>query len=111
MNAAAPSPLGEGRGGGHVVIVFFQVRPESRDAFRQAVLANAAASLRDEPGCVTFDVCEDAGGEFFLYELYTSAKAFEEHLATAHFKAFDAQCRDWVVSKRVQRYERLAHAA
>jgi (4S)-4-hydroxy-5-phosphonooxypentane-2,3-dione isomerase len=94
----------------HVVIVFFEVRPESRDAFRKAVLENAAASVRDEPGCLTFDVCEDAAGEFFLYELYASAKAFEVHLAMPHFKAFDALCRDWVVSKRVQRYERLAGA-
>lgn len=94
----------------HVVIVFFQVRPEFRDPFREAVLANAAASLRDEPGCVTFDVCEDAAGEFFLYELYTSARAFDEHLAMPHFKAFDAQCREWVVSRRVQRYERLVNA-
>ena len=91
----------------HVVVVWFQVRPESREAFRKAVLANAAASLRDEPGCRVFDVCEDAAGEFFLYELYDSAQAFAAHLAMPHFKAFDAQCRDWVVSKKVSRYERL----
>jgi quinol monooxygenase YgiN len=92
------------------VIVFFEVKAEFRDAFRKAVLANAAASLRDEPGCVTFDVCEDAKGECFLYELYTSPEAFQAHLAMPHFKSFDAQCREWGVSKRVHRYERLVNA-
>ena len=96
----------------HVVIVFFSVRPESRDAFRQAVLENAAASLRLEPGCHTFDVCEDpASGEFFLYELYESAQAFQAHLAMDHFRRFDALCRDWVLAKQVERYERLVNAA
>jgi autoinducer 2-degrading protein len=96
----------------YAVVVFFEVRPESRDAFRKAVLENAAASLRDEPGCQTFDVCEEpATGEFCLYELYDSPKAFQDHLATAHFRAFDALCRDWVASKRVLKYERLVNAA
>ena len=94
-----------------VVIVHFDVAAGYRDAFREAVLANAAASLRDEPGCVTFDVCEDAKGEFFLYELYTSAEAFQAHLAMPHFESFDAQCRQWGATKRVGRYQRLANAA
>ena len=95
----------------HVVVVWFTVRPDSRDAFRAAVLENAAASLRLEPGCHVFDVCEDPGGDFFLYELYESTRAFQDHLAMDHFKKFDASCREWVVSKRVQRYERLVNAA
>ena len=96
----------------HVVVVFFTARPDSRDAFRAAVLENAAASLRDEPGCLTFDVCEDpAGGEFFLYELYASREAFAAHLKTQHFLRFDALCRDRVESKRVHRYDRLVNPA
>jgi autoinducer 2-degrading protein len=55
-------------------------------------------------------VCEDpATGEFCLYELYDSPKAFQDHLATAHFRAFDALCRDWVTSKRVLKYHRLVN--
>ena len=96
----------------HVVAVFWTVRPEFRDAYREAILANAAASLEKEPGCLTFDVCEDpASGEFFLYELYESREAFATHLTMEHFKRFDALCRDWTVSKRVQRYERLVGIA
>jgi (4S)-4-hydroxy-5-phosphonooxypentane-2,3-dione isomerase len=95
----------------NVVIVFFEPPARFRDAFRTAVLANAATSLRDEAGCVTFDVCEDSKGEFFLYEIYTSAEAFEAHLAMPHFKSFDAQCREWGVAKRVARYERLVNVA
>jgi quinol monooxygenase YgiN len=92
----------------HVVTVVFQVRPEHSSAFRASVLHNAAASLASEPGCMVFDVCESPNGpEFFLYELYENTAAFEEHLTTAHFKAFDAACAAWSVSKRISRYERL----
>jgi quinol monooxygenase YgiN len=65
----------------HVVTVVFRVRDEHVDEFRRAVLANAAASLSAEPGCLVFDVCENADrSQFFLYELYESAAAFDEHL-------------------------------
>jgi quinol monooxygenase YgiN len=95
----------------HVVTVVFQVRPEHRTEFRGAVLDNAATSLASEPGCLVFDVCESQNGaEFFLYELYENTAAFEKHLTTMHFKAFDAACAAQIVSKRVARYERLRAA-
>ena len=93
----------------HVVTVVFQVKPEHVSEFRRAIVENAAASLAEEPGCLVFDVCASPNGtEFFLYELYEDAAAFNEHLATAHFKAFDLACAAWVVSKRISRYERLS---
>jgi quinol monooxygenase YgiN len=93
------------------VTVVFEVAAESSGAFRRAVRDNAAASLASEPGCLVFDVCERANGtEFFLYELYEDAAAFAEHLKTAHFKAFDAACAPWVITKRVSHYERLTAA-
>jgi quinol monooxygenase YgiN len=49
--------------------------------------ANAEASVRNEPGCLRFDVCSVAGDphRFVLYELYTDAAAFEAHKASPHF--------------------------
>ena len=96
----------------HVVAVFWKVRPEFRDAYRKAILENAAASLELEPGCLTFDVCEDPEtGAFFLYELYESREAFAKHLTMEHFRKFDALVRDWVVAKHVHRFERLVNPA
>ena len=73
------------------VVVQLQVRPERREEFLAAIRANARASVRDEPGCVRFDVSEVAGQEpgapvrFVLYELYTDEAAFDAHRAAPHF--------------------------
>ena len=93
----------------YVVTVLFETKPEHAKTFRDEMLANAKVSRETEPGCRQFDVCVEAGtGRVFLYELYDDRAAFEAHLASAHFKAFDAQVRDWVARKDVRSYERIA---
>ena len=71
-----------------------------------AIRENAAASLREEPGCHHFDVCTspDDPTEIFLYELYDDRAAFDAHLASEHFRAFDAMTADWVADKQVHTY-------
>jgi quinol monooxygenase YgiN len=92
-----------------VVTVVFEPHPEHAFAFREAMIENARASRERERGCRQFDVCEDpASGAIFLYELYDDRAAFDAHLATPHFRAFDAATRDWIVRKDVRVYERLA---
>ena len=68
-------------------MVQVQVDPERRDEFLAAITVNAEASVRDEPGCLRFDVCSVDGDEnrFVLYELYRDAAAFEAHKASPHF--------------------------
>ncbi len=91
-----------------VVTVTFHVADGFRDAFRDAILENAATSLEVEPGCSVFDVCANKeGAEIFLYEVYNSETSFKEHLASAHFIRFDALVAPWVVDKRVVTYARL----
>lgn len=69
------------------LVVQLQVQPERREEFLAAIAANAAASVRDEPGCLRFDVGAVADDEtrFVLYELYTDAAAFEAHRRAPHF--------------------------
>ena len=92
------------------IVVEFRIRPAFVEAFAIAIVANATASRDTEPGCRQFDVCRDPADPplFFLYELYDDAAAFDAHMATAHFAAFDARTADWVEHKTVRRYERLA---
>jgi LDH2 family malate/lactate/ureidoglycolate dehydrogenase/quinol monooxygenase YgiN len=70
------------------VLVNLQVRPERIDEFLRGIQANARASLRDEPGCLRFDVhrsSEDAH-RFLLYEIYADEAAFyEAHRAAPHY--------------------------
>jgi quinol monooxygenase YgiN len=74
--------------------------------FMKLMAENAAASLRDEPGCRLFDVCVDISdaNRIFLYEIYDDETAFSAHLASAHYKSFDARTSGLILSKTVRRY-------
>jgi (4S)-4-hydroxy-5-phosphonooxypentane-2,3-dione isomerase len=51
-----------------------------------AITANAAASVRDEAGCLRFDVMEDAQRPtHYFYEIYRDSEAFGEYKAAPHF--------------------------
>lgn len=93
----------------YVVTVEFDIRADNLEAFRAHMIANARASREEEAGCRQFDVCADpaAPNRIFLYEVYADRAAFEEHLASAHFKAFDRTVAPWIAAKTVRFYERL----
>ncbi len=85
------------------VAVTFVLHPDGRAAFHEAVKQQARDSLRLETACRQFDVCisEQRPDEVFLYEIYDSAEAFGEHLASNHFLGFDAKVKPLVASKQV----------
>src|SRR5690349_4403720 len=95
-----------------VVTVEFVVKPEFVDDFMPAMIENARTSLRNEAGCSQFDVCvlPTDRAQIFLYEIYDDRAAFDVHLASPHFKAFDAKVADWVATKTVRLYERVEPA-
>lgn len=92
-----------------VVVVEFSLRAGRSKAFRERVRRQAEDSLELESDCRVFDVCIDPERENFvlLYEVYTNRAAFDAHLASAHFAAFDAEVRDWIDDKRVTVYQRI----
>lgn len=90
-----------------VVAVQFKIHPEHVAGFKDAVLKNAAASERDEPGCAQFDACFNADGtECFLYEVYKDEAAFGAHRETPHFKAFFETVQSMIADRRFESYER-----
>ena len=54
------------------------------------MLENAQRSVNDEPGCLKFDVVQDANDEdrIWLYEVYKDEAAFQAHTQTPHFIKF-----------------------
>lgn len=92
------------------VCVTFEIAPGRMDDFMPLMLRNAWTSLAEESGCRQFDVLTDPSlpNEVGLYELYTDAAAFDAHLASAHFKAFDAATADMIATKSVRRYTQVA---
>ncbi|NVO17495.1 MAG: antibiotic biosynthesis monooxygenase [Rhodoplanes sp.] len=93
----------------YVVLVDFTIRPAHLAAFTPLMIENARMSLESEPGCRQFDVCRDpAHPELIsLYEVYDSPAAFQQHLDSRHFRAFDHAVRDMIAAKQVRTLERL----
>lgn len=92
-----------------VVTVNFEIKVEHIELFMEAMLRQARNSLENEEGCLQFDVCRDRKNEnrVFLYEVYTDAAAFDEHLKTAHFLDFDKTVAPWTESKSAEQWDRV----
>ena len=88
-----------------VILVEIELEPNAAAAFAPLIEANAAASLREEPGCHGFDVLHDpqAPGAVVLYEVYRDAAAFDAHLRTRHFASFRDGAAKLIRSQKVRR--------
>lgn len=86
-----------------VILVEFQIKADRLDEFLALVNENAEQSLRDEAGCLRFDVLTPVGGEsmVLLYEIYDGHEAFEIHRASPHFQEFDAATGEMVSDKHI----------
>ncbi len=90
-----------------VITVEFVLQENALASFLPLMVINANTSRTAEPGCEHFDVLVPAGStdRVFLYEIYRDRDAFQEHLASAHFKEFDAVSRPLVKDKTIVQYE------
>jgi len=94
----------------YVISVEFELEPGARERFLDLVKENAAASVRDERGCLRFDVLTprsegQSGADVLLYEIYTDRAAFDAHRTAPHFLAFDAATRRLVRRKKVTEFD------
>src|SRR5688572_8117007 len=71
-------------------ILRFDVKPEHRETFIQAVVEHGRAAVPTEPGTVRFDVIvdQDDANRIFLYEAYADPAAFNAHLAGESHQQF-----------------------
>ena len=94
----------------YAVVVTFTIKQDAMEDFTSLVLANARKSLLDEDGCNQFDVATDPAcpNEVFLYEIYSDRAGFDAHLASAHFKEFDAAVLNMIAAKDVCTYSQVA---
>ena len=81
-----------------VLVVEFDLKPESLQKFNQLIAVNASASVRDEPGCRQFDVLQDLDqpNHVVLYEVYDSPEAFQAHMGMKHTQTFLAAAKPLV---------------
>ncbi|PSJ43942.1 antibiotic biosynthesis monooxygenase [Zobellella taiwanensis] len=92
------------------IIVKTRLKPGTAQAFLDAMLQNAAASVRDEPGCHTFDVLQDRADPelFWLYEIYQDEAALAAHKETPHYQASRAVVNELIAEQSVIRADVLA---
>ena len=95
--------------GAYVVVAEFEVKPEAIDAFVAAAIADASASVANEPGCRQFDVTRsnEQPNRILLYEVYDSEEAFDAHLQMPHLAIFREQIEPLLLSRQVRRLTRL----
>lgn len=96
-----------------VIWVVFDVKPGAFEKFYQAALDDSICSVRDEPGCLQFNVLAPTAGANSLafYEVYKSKDAFSAHMETPHFKRFASVAEEAVSAKQASEYFRLQGAA
>ena len=89
----------------HIVLVQLTVRPELLGDFEAALLHNARESLAKDPGCLRFDVSQDADdpARWILHEVYTNSEAHAAHRQSPHFLAYNEIAKDAVLDKTVVR--------
>lgn len=90
-----------------VVTVKFIINKTFKAQFIEAVQKQAKDSLDLESECHHFDVCtsQEKPNEVFLYEIYETAKSFDDHLITSHFKNFSQTISGWVELKTVETFK------
>jgi quinol monooxygenase YgiN len=68
------------------VIARFVARKGKEDQLR-AVLQGMLAPTRAESGCKLYELYEsNSKGRFYIYEIYESQAALDQHAASPHFK-------------------------
>ena len=76
----------------YALVVPLKVKPEMCEKFLAAALDDSTCSVRDEPGCLRFDVLQDNTdpNKFFFYEVYLDENAVKAHQASAHYARWRA---------------------
>lgn len=64
-----------------------RIKPELRRRFLDVIEKDALGSERDEPGCLRFNVLQDARDPnvYYFFEVYKDQQALEAHRATPHY--------------------------
>jgi len=87
----------------HIVHVHVHVKPDQVEAFKQATLENARASVK-EPGIARFDVLQqlDDPTRFLLVEVYRTPEAPARHKETSHYNRWREQAEAMLAEPRTR---------
>lgn len=83
----------------YVIVAPIQIKPGFKEQFIKEIIADAEGSVKNEPGCLRFDVIQDGEdpNRIWLYEVYRDEAAFQEHMKQPHFIKWRDATKDWRV--------------
>ena len=81
----------------YIIIAPIQIKAEFKEQFVSGITENARGAVNDEPGCLRFDVVQDANDDnrIWVYEVYRDEAAFQAHTQAPHFLKFRDASVDW----------------
>ena len=70
------------------MLIEVHIKPSALDAFLKIIKHDAVHSVKDEPGCLRFDVLRDTEDpyKFFFYEVYRDEAARLAHRQMPHYQ-------------------------
>ncbi len=88
----------------YVNLVSINIKPEHKKAFMAAMIENARDSMKNEPGCLRFDIVElkDNPNQLILYEIYITEKSLDDHRNYPHFIKWRDTVKDMFASERTR---------
>lgn len=92
----------------HVVSVL--VAKKGKEEAVKAHLLGLVAPSRRDPGCIAYDLHQDADAPhvFVFYETWESRERLEAHLATPHLAAWKATAPDLLDSREMRVLKKLS---
>ncbi len=84
----------------NALVVKIQMKAEFREQFLKEMWADAIGSEEKEPGCLMFNIVNDAAdpNTLYLFEVYTDADAIETHKKMPHFVKWLDDTKDWLAA-------------
>jgi len=90
--------------GMYAIFVTVKVKPDQRQRFLDVIEDDSVSSVRDEPGCLDFQVLQDQADPdtYYFYEVYRDEEAFNAHGQTPHFQRWNTASQE-VLKERAGR--------
>ena len=81
----------------YIIVAPIQIKEGFKEQYINGIIENARGAVNDEPGCMRFDVIQDAsdGNRIWVYEVYRDEAAFQAHTQASHFIKFREASGDW----------------
>lgn len=81
----------------YVLVVTVNLKSERRDEFVSAALANGGRAVREEPGCLRYDILQDAKdpNRIYFYEVYRDRDAYKAHANNPDFVRWNESVKDF----------------